>query len=85
MGILILQQTAAKVYIPSYLARHDTSPMLLFMVFMSCVAAARAGTRCMIAAVATFAAVLTCFATLIANQSQYSVEFRVNKSAQASS
>ncbi|KAF9998243.1 hypothetical protein BGZ79_008079 [Entomortierella chlamydospora] len=80
MSILILQQTAAKVYIPSYLARHDTSPMLLFVVFMSCVAAVRAGTRCLIVAVATLAAVLTCFATLIANQSQYSTEFRVNKS-----
>ncbi|KAF9179850.1 hypothetical protein BGZ49_005103, partial [Haplosporangium sp. Z 27] len=57
---------------------HDTSPMLLFMVFMSCVAAARAGTRCMITAVAACAAVLTCFATLIINQSKYSVEFQVN-------
>ncbi|KAG0014730.1 hypothetical protein BGZ80_010261 [Entomortierella chlamydospora] len=61
-------------------SRHDTSPMLLFVVFMSCVAAVRAGTRCLIVAVATLAAVLTCFATLIANQSQYSTEFRVNKS-----
>ncbi|KAF9116004.1 hypothetical protein BGX27_005441 [Mortierella sp. AM989] len=80
MGILILQQTAAKVYIPSYLARHDTSPMLLLMVFVSCVAATRAGTRCMIASIATCAGVLVCFATLFANQNHYS-KFRINKSS----
>ncbi|KAF8927076.1 hypothetical protein BGZ58_010646 [Dissophora ornata] len=82
MGLLIVQQTAAKVYIPIHLARRDTSPLLLFMVFMSCFAAVRSGTRCMVAAIATCAAVLTCFATLIAN---HSVEFGVYKSVQGSS
>ncbi|KAI8605038.1 hypothetical protein EDD21DRAFT_173171 [Dissophora ornata] len=65
-----------------YLSRRDTSPLLLFMVFMSCFAAVRSGTRCMVAAIATCAAVLTCFATLIAN---HSVEFGVYKSVQGSS
>ncbi|KAK3807637.1 MAG: hypothetical protein J3Q66DRAFT_355952 [Benniella sp.] len=86
MGLLILQQTAAKVYIPSHLARHDTSPLVLFMVILSCAAAVRSGTRCLMTAIATCAAVLTCFATLIANhQSRHAVRFRVYRSVQASS
>lgn len=49
----------------------SSTPVILLLVFVSCVAVVRSGTRCMIAAVATCAAVLTCFATMIANQSHY--------------
>ncbi|KAF9094250.1 hypothetical protein BGX29_009603 [Mortierella sp. GBA35] len=75
MGLLVLQQTSAKVFIPAHLARHDTSPLMLFTVVMSCVAVYRSGTRCIMASIATCVAVLTCFATLVVNQTRYSPEF----------
>ncbi|KAG9069884.1 hypothetical protein KI688_009209 [Linnemannia hyalina] len=47
------------------------------VLFWSSAAIVRSGTRCTIAAVATCAAVLTCFATLIVNQSRYAPEFHI--------
>ncbi|KAF9313287.1 hypothetical protein BG003_005439 [Podila horticola] len=71
LGLLILQQTS-RVFFTGQFARYFSStPVILLLVFLSCVAVVRSGTRCMIAAVATCAAVLTCFATMIANQSHY--------------
>ncbi|KAG9064241.1 hypothetical protein KI688_003429 [Linnemannia hyalina] len=81
MGLLVLQQTSAKVFIPAHLARHDTSPLMLFTVLLSCVAVYRSGTRCIMTAIATCVAVLTCFATLIANQTRYAPQFIVYRSA----
>ncbi|KAF9541005.1 hypothetical protein EC957_003584 [Mortierella hygrophila] len=81
MGLLVLQQTSAKVFIPAHLARHDTSPLMLFTVLLSCVAVYRSGTRCIMTAIATCVAVLTCFATLIVNQTRYAPQFIVYRSA----
>ncbi|KAF9573665.1 hypothetical protein EC968_008181 [Mortierella alpina] len=76
MGLLILQQTSAKVYI----WRHDSissyTPLVVLLILASSVAVVRSGTRCTIAAVATCAAVLTCFATLIVNQSRYGTRMK---------
>ncbi|KAG0271842.1 hypothetical protein BGZ95_000285 [Linnemannia exigua] len=80
MGLLVLQQTSAKVFIPAHLARHDTSPLMLFTVLMSFIAVYRSGTRCIMTAIATCVAVLTCFATLVVNQTRYSPEFIVYRS-----
>ncbi|CAO3574260.1 unnamed protein product [Mortierella alpina] len=85
MGLLIVQQTAAKVFIPAHLARRDTSPLMVLVVFLTCAAVLRSGTRCMMTAIATCAAVLTCFATLMMNQSRYASEFRLYRSIQSSS
>lgn len=60
--------------------RHDTSPLMLFTVLMSCVAVYRSGTRCIMAAIATCVAVLTCFATLIVNQTRYAPRFIIYRS-----
>ncbi|KAG0241743.1 hypothetical protein BGW41_005397 [Actinomortierella wolfii] len=75
MGLLILQQTSAKVYFWSSLARQDIlsshSSLIVVLVLLSCAVIVRSGTRCMMTAIGTCAAVLTCFATLIVNQSRY--------------
>ncbi|KAG0268286.1 hypothetical protein DFQ27_007137 [Actinomortierella ambigua] len=75
MGVLILQQTSAKVYFWSSLARQDIlsshSSLIMVLVLLSCLIIVRSGTRCMMTAIGTCAAVLTCFATLIVNQSRY--------------
>ncbi|KAF9951342.1 hypothetical protein BGZ70_001031 [Mortierella alpina] len=79
MGLLILQQTSAKVYIWRHDSLSSYTPLFVLLILASSVAVVRSGTRCTIAAVATCAAVLTCFATLIVNQSRYGVEMKVYK------
>ncbi|GJJ68384.1 hypothetical protein EMPS_00730 [Entomortierella parvispora] len=81
IGLVVVQQTASKVYIPSHLARRETSPLLLFVILMSCLAVIRSGTRSMMTAIATSTAVVTCFATLVMNQSRYSTEFHAYRAA----
>ncbi|KAI9232045.1 hypothetical protein MVEG_04542 [Podila verticillata NRRL 6337] len=71
LGLLILQQTSGVYFSGQFARSFSSTPVILLLVFLSCVAVVRSGTRCMIAAVATCAAVLTCFATLVANQSHY--------------
>ncbi|KAG0341592.1 hypothetical protein BG000_008651 [Podila horticola] len=71
LGLLILQQTSSVYFTGQFARSFSSTPVILLLVFLSCVAVVRSGTRCMIAAVATCAAVLTCFATMIANQSHY--------------
>ncbi|KAF9324119.1 hypothetical protein BG006_000855 [Podila minutissima] len=71
LGLLILQQTSSVYFSGQFARSFSSTPVILLLVFVSCVAVVRSGTRCMIAAVATCAAVLTCFATMIANQSHY--------------
>ncbi|KAF9919793.1 hypothetical protein FBU30_010531 [Linnemannia zychae] len=80
MSLLVLQQTSARVFIPTYLARHDTSTLMLFTVLLSCVAVYRMGTRCIMTAIATCIAVLTCFATIIVNQIRYTPQVIVYRS-----
>ncbi|KAI9242345.1 MAG: hypothetical protein BYD32DRAFT_403355 [Podila humilis] len=75
MGLLILQQTAARVYLSSHLVRATSSPLVLILAVLTWVAVLRSGTRSMVSAIATCTAVLTCFATLIVNESSYSAEF----------
>ncbi|KAF9953585.1 hypothetical protein BGZ72_005314 [Mortierella alpina] len=79
MGLLILQQTSAKVYIWRHDSLSSYTPLVFLLILASSVAVVRSGTRCTIAAVATCAAVLTCFATLIVNQSRYGTETKIYK------
>ncbi|KAG0212835.1 hypothetical protein BGX28_005491 [Mortierella sp. GBA30] len=78
MGLLIMQQTSAKVYTWRHDSLSSYAPLVIVLIIVSSVAIVRSGTRCTIAAVATCAAVLTCFATLIVNQSRYK-DFKVYK------
>lgn len=80
MGILMLQQTSTKIHF----WRSDMSSfssLVILLIIASCVAIVRSGTRCTMTAVATCSAVLTCFATLIVNQSRYSTNFHLYKRA----
>ncbi|KAK3815053.1 MAG: hypothetical protein J3Q66DRAFT_343708 [Benniella sp.] len=79
MVLLILQQTSARVH----LLRHDltssSSPLVILLIIVSCVAIARSGTQFIVAAVGTCITVLTCFATLTANQYRYPADIRLYK------
>ncbi|KAG0305733.1 hypothetical protein BGZ98_003654 [Dissophora globulifera] len=79
MGVLMLQQTSAKMHFWRRDALSSYMPLVVLLILVSSVVIVRSGTRCTIAAVATCAAVLTCFATLIISQSRYSTEFRLAK------
>ncbi|KAF9425829.1 hypothetical protein BGZ94_007180 [Podila epigama] len=68
MGLLILQETAAKVFLSEHLSKTASSPLFLALVLLTWVTVLRSGTRSMVSAIGTCAAVLTCFATLIANE-----------------
>ncbi|KAG0087988.1 hypothetical protein BGZ92_006765 [Podila epicladia] len=72
MALLILQQSAARVYLSNHLVRVTSSPLVLILAILTWIAVLRSGTRSMVSAIATCTAVLTCFATLIANASSYS-------------
>ncbi|KAK3847581.1 MAG: hypothetical protein J3R72DRAFT_431699 [Linnemannia gamsii] len=77
MGFLILQWTSVKVLFWRQEDYTTFTPFVVILALISSAAIVRSGTRCTIAAVATAAAVLTCFATLIVNQSSYAPEFHI--------
>ncbi|KAF9428165.1 hypothetical protein BGZ94_003206 [Podila epigama] len=73
LGGLLFHQTSTNAYFSGRPVRQGssfTTLILLLAVFLSCVAVVRSGTRCLITTMATCIAVLTCFATVIANQSR---------------
>ncbi|KAF9438600.1 hypothetical protein BGZ76_006652 [Entomortierella beljakovae] len=77
LGFLMLQQTSTKMYTWGHESMASFTPIAILLVLISSVAIVRSGTRCTISAVATCAAVLTCFATLIVSHSRYIPEFQI--------
>ncbi|KAF9351927.1 hypothetical protein BGX34_000275 [Mortierella sp. NVP85] len=78
MVLLILQQTSARVHLWRY-DLTSSSPLVILLIIVSCVAIARSGTQYIVAAVGTCITVLTCFATLTANQYRYPADIRLYK------